>query len=277
MKILNKPSATIEQCQEWINGVKTAHPIAKAMVPLLWDAAIANGIDPCVLIAQAMKETGYFNFKGVIRPNFCNTCGLKITKGGGDLEPGAHMRFDYWEDGIMAHSDHLALYAGSSNTPKYSPECASHQNEQYKKNGTTKDPRHFTYLHGKCKSVEDLSGNWAPGKDYGQEIVRIANQMINTKVNKHECSGVDSNKVVELEQQLMDMKDNLVTVLNEKANVERELNQLREEFEREMQLKEEIQSNLNEEKEKNLEYIDKVEATDNFIEAMNDLKAVYDK
>lgn len=89
--------------------------MASAMVPLLWDAAVANGVDPVVLIAQAMKETGYFNFKGVLRPNFCNTCGLKVTKGGGDQDPGAHMRFEYWEDGIMAHSDHLALYAGAPN------------------------------------------------------------------------------------------------------------------------------------------------------------------
>ena len=226
MKILNKPSATLEQCKEWIKGVKTAHPIASAMVPLLWDAAIANGIDPCVLIAQAMKETGYFNFKGVIRPNFCNTCGLKTTKGGGDLEPGAHMRFEYWEDGIMAHSDHLALYAGSPNTPKYSPECASHQNNQYKKNGTTKDPRHFTYLYGKCKNVEELSGNWAPGKDYGQEVVRIANQMINTKVVNHECSSDDRYKELyeeaktEIEMILYSMNE----VKSRNQQLEQELN-----------------------------------------------------
>ena len=187
MKILNTPSATLEQCKEWIKGVKTAHPMASAMVPLLWDAAVANGVDPVVLIAQAMKETGYFNFKGVIRPNFCNTCGLKVTKGGGDQDPGAHKRFEYWEDGIMAHSDHLALYAGAPNQPKYSPDCASHTNEKYKHNGTTKDPRHFTYLHGKCKNVEDLSGNWAPSSTYGQDIVKMANQIINTKVEVHDC------------------------------------------------------------------------------------------
>lgn len=211
MKILGKPSATLDQCQTWIDGVKTAHPMAKAMVPLLWDAAIVNGIDPTVLIAQAMKETGYFNFKGVIRPNFCNTCGLKVTKGGGDQDPGAHMRFDYWEDGIMAHSDHLALYAGASNQPKYSPECGSHQNEQYRHNGTTKDPRHFTYLHGKCPNVEDLSGNWAPGSDYGQEVIRIANQMINTIVEERTCSNPEDSNYKELYEKT---KSNLESVMH---------------------------------------------------------------
>lgn len=189
MKILSKPRATFEQCEAWLESKPTAHPLAKAMLPLLWDGAIANGIDPCILIAQAMKETGYFNFKGVIRPNFCNTCGLKVTKGGGDQEPNAHKRFEYWEDGIMAHSDHLALYAGGSNQPKYSPECGSHTNENCKGNGTTLDPRHFTYLHGKCPNVEDLGGNWAPSKTYGTDIVSMVNDIINTEVTEVKESG----------------------------------------------------------------------------------------
>ena len=181
MNILSEPRATLKPCQAWVESKPTAHPIAKAMVPLLWDAAMANGIDPCVLIAQAMKETGYFNFKGVIRPNFCNTCGLKVTKGGGDQDPGAHKRFEYWEDGIMAHSDHLALYAGAPNMPKYSPDCASHSNEKCKHNGTTLDPRHFTYLLGKCKTVESLGGNWAPSSSYGTDIVKMVEEIMSTK------------------------------------------------------------------------------------------------
>jgi hypothetical protein len=195
MLIINKPSASMEQCQTWINNVKTAHPLAKAMIPLLYNAALANGIDPVVLIAQAMKETGYFNFQGVIRPNFCNTCGLKVTKGGGDQDPGAHKRFEYWEDGIMAHSDHLALYAGAPNMPKYSPDCASHSNEGYKHNGETKDPRHFTYLLGKCPTVESLGGNWAPSADYGNSVVQIANQIINTKAPTNEYKDLYEQEI----------------------------------------------------------------------------------
>lgn len=234
MKILSEPRASLEQCKEWVRKTKTAHPLALAMVPLLWDAAMANKIDPCVLIAQAMKETGWFNFKGVIRPNFCNTCGLKITKGGGDLEPGAHMRFEYWEDGIMAHSDHLALYAGGSNMPKYSPECASHQNEQYKGNGTTKDPRHFTYLLGKCKDVEDLAKNWAPSPTYGTDIVSMVNQIINTKIEEHVCSG-DSEVIKDLEKSLAEEKkkvkdlNNYINIINENYDLlSTGLNEVRE-------------------------------------------------
>ena len=210
MLILNKPSATQEQCQEWINNVPNAHPLAKALIPSLWDSAIKNGIDPVVLIAQAMKETGYFNFKGVIRPNFCNTCGLKVTKGGGAQDPGAHKRFEYWEDGIQAHADHLALYAGSPNFPKYSPDCSSYPNEQYKINGNTTDPRHFACLHGKCKTVESLGGNWAPSSSYGEDIVRMAQQIIDTVVPKNEFEQKyleEKAKREELERKLQEISN----------------------------------------------------------------------
>ena len=46
----------------------------------------------------------------------------------------AHKRFDSWEDGISAHVDHLALYAGAAGYPKEG----------------TLDPRHFESLFGRC-------------------------------------------------------------------------------------------------------------------------------
>jgi N-acetylmuramoyl-L-alanine amidase len=193
MLILSEPRATYKQCELWLSSKSTAHPLAVGLLPILWDSAIKNGIDPCILITQAMKETGYFNYKGVLRPNFCNTCGLKTTKGGSDYAPNAHMRFEYWEDGIMAHSDHLALYAGASNMPKYSPECATHTNKKYKKNGTTLDPRHFTYLLGTAKHVEDLGGKWSPNKKYGDDIVKMVNEIINTKIPVDEVDNLIIN------------------------------------------------------------------------------------
>ena len=229
MKILSKPRATFEQCEAWLESKSTAHPLAKAMLPLLWDSAIANGIDPCILIAQAMKETGYFNFKGVIRPNFCNTCGLKVTKGGGDQEPNAHKRFEYWEDGIMAHSDHLALYAGGSNQPKYSPECGSHTNENCKENGTTLDPRHFTYLHGKCPNVEDLGGNWAPSKTYGTDIVSMVNDIINTKVKESEDIKQLKEENDKLNKTIILLEENIDLLYEENKSLNETIKQLREE------------------------------------------------
>ena len=188
MKIINKPTATYKQCEEWIKSKKTANKLALENLPIMWNCAIKNGIDPVVLIAQSMKETGWYNFGGVVPASFHNPCGLKITKGGGDYEVGAHMRFKSWEDGIMAQSDHLALYAGGPTVPKYSPECASHQNADHMDNGTTKDPRHFTYLFGKCPTVESLGCNWAPSASYGTDIVKMIKEVQAIKVIEPEPS-----------------------------------------------------------------------------------------
>ena len=182
MKIINKPTATYKQCEEWIKSKKSANKLALENLPIMWNCAIKNGIDPVILIAQSMKETGWYNFGGVVPASFHNPCGLKITKGGGDREVGAHMRFKSWEDGIMAQSDHLALYAGGPYVPKYSPECASHLNENHMDNGTTKDPRHFTYLFGKCPTVESLGCNWAPSASYGTDIVKMVKEVQAIKI-----------------------------------------------------------------------------------------------
>ena len=53
--------------------------------------------------------------------------------------------------------------------------------KKYKSNGTTKDPRHFTYLYGKCPTVEGLSGTWATNKKYAQDLKAIITKIRNTK------------------------------------------------------------------------------------------------
>jgi hypothetical protein len=121
----------------------------------------------------------------------------------------------------MAHSDHLALYAGAPNMPKYSPDCASHSNEGYKHNGETKDPRHFTYLLGKCPTVESLGGNWAPSADYGNSVVQIANQIINTKLPTNEYKNlyeqeIQKNQALQekQKQKIKSIQDKLVQFQN---------------------------------------------------------------
>ena len=182
MNILGEPQVSYQQLETFIKSVKTANKLAIELLPLFWRAAINNGIRPEILYSQALVETGYFNFGGVLNASFHNTCGLKTTKGGGDYVANAHMKFKSWKDGIQAHADHLGLYAGAKNCPKYSPETKNYQNEKYKANGTTLDPRHFTYLYGKCPTVEGLSGTWATDKKYAKTLLGIIAKIHNTKV-----------------------------------------------------------------------------------------------
>ena len=70
MNILGKSQVTYQQCEIWIKGVKTANKLALQNLPILWKCAVNNGIVPEVLIAQAMIETGWFNFGGVLNASF---------------------------------------------------------------------------------------------------------------------------------------------------------------------------------------------------------------
>ena len=177
MNILGETKITYNQLKTWVKSKKNADPLLLTNLPSIWRAAIKRGIMPEVMCSQICIETGYFNFGGVLNASYHNTCGLKTTKGGSDKAAKAHMKFKSWEEGINAHADHLALYAGAKGFPKYSPETKGYYNEKCKANGTTKDPRHFTYLYGKCKTVEGLSGTWASNKKYAEMILTLVKEI----------------------------------------------------------------------------------------------------
>lgn len=147
-----------------------------AMVPALWNAAVRYGLDPVGMIAQSHKETGGGTFLGKVKPNFYNTCGLKIRHQGilgtpddptiGE-QPLAHAMFPNWQVGAEAHAQHLRAYAGYP------------LDEEDVPSRLVVDPR-YTLVVGKyrCESFEDLSGRWAiPGKTYGEEIVATARKL----------------------------------------------------------------------------------------------------
>jgi hypothetical protein len=127
----------------------------------LWDAGIADGVDPAVLAGQCAHETGWGNFGGAVTPDMGNTCGLKVKNAKGDRKED-HADFGlqngYPIIGALAHADHLRLYAGFPVDPR-----------------TTHDPR-AVYVQpgskgfGKARYVRELSGLWAPSKTYGDQV-----------------------------------------------------------------------------------------------------------
>lgn len=217
MNIITKPTATINQCLNFTKKIKTANKLCMNLVPILYEEAIKRGINPAIAIAQAYKETGYFNFGGVLDASFHNVCGLKNPAGGGDKDKNAHKRFPNWETGIAAYLDHLALYAGAKTYPKYSSDLEQYykskglkyEANKLKQNGSTDDPRHFTYLHGKCKTVESLSGNWAPAKSYGADIIKMVKeieQSSNSNVSNTTSNEKAETIIKEIEIKLNELK-----------------------------------------------------------------------
>ncbi|MFW5433689.1 N-acetylmuramoyl-L-alanine amidase [Paenibacillus apiarius] len=158
-RILSAASATVEQAKAWARSNKAPSEFV-TLADLYWQLApTRGGVDPAVAYVQFAHETGYLYRDGKsaagIDASYHNPCGLKITAGGGDYQASAHKRFKDWQEGIAAHLDHLALYAGAAGYPK----------------ADTPDPRHFQYLRGTAKTLEELGAKWAPSSTYGQRLV----------------------------------------------------------------------------------------------------------
>ncbi|MCY7484446.1 N-acetylmuramoyl-L-alanine amidase [Paenibacillus alvei] len=156
--ILGKASATLAQAKAWARSMKAPAEFV-ALADQYWQlASQRGGVDPAVAYVQFGHETGFLYRNGEsaagIDASYHNPCGLKITAGGGDYQATAHKRFKDWREGITAHLDHLALYAGAAGYPR----------------AGTPDPRHFSFLHGTAQTVESLGGKWAPSPEYGTRL-----------------------------------------------------------------------------------------------------------
>lgn len=155
--ILGQPTVTAERAAAWAarNGATEKF---RELAGIYWQQAAAHGgVNPAVAYAQAAHETGMGRFGGVLDASYRNPCGMKKGRGGGDDDPGAHVRFLTWRRGVAAHLDHLALYAGADGYPRR----------------RTPDPRHFRSLHGTARTVEALGGRWAPSPTYGATVAKL--------------------------------------------------------------------------------------------------------
>lgn len=167
-QILSKPTVAVEQMQKWAKS-KNNNKEFISLAELYYKLSVERGINPAVSYAQFAHETGFlYKLKSAagLDESYHNPCGLKVPQGGGDYDKNAHMKFATWQDGISAHLDHLALYAGAKGYPREN----------------TLDPRHFPYLFDSATTVEELGGKWAPSAEYGQKLLKYVKEMENIKV-----------------------------------------------------------------------------------------------
>ena len=138
------------------------------MFPALWEEAQRYGIDPVVMVAQSGKETNWGKFTGNVKDWFYNTAGIKVSPSEQKFAPGvtdgdnplAHERFASWTMGARAHAQHLRAY------------CGAHVPAD-----EVVHPRYFAVMQ-RIKTVEALSGKWAPSPSYGSENVAIARTLV---------------------------------------------------------------------------------------------------
>ena len=120
---------------------------------LIYKEGLAEGINPDVIFAQAMIETGWLKFGGQVSGEQCNFAGIGALDSG--ISGASFNTFgnSSVQMGIRAQVQHLKAY--SSRDP-LNNECI--------------DPRFSLVRRGSAPFVEDLSGKWASDPLYGRKI-----------------------------------------------------------------------------------------------------------
>jgi len=151
---------SLDRAIEWAAS-KNAHPRFIDIAPIYWEFGHRTGICPEVLYAQSAHETRFGHFTGQVPSAFNNWAGIKTANAAGD-KPEDHEQFATPEDGVKAHFNHMTAYVGLN--PIGEP--------------------HSRYFVVKClpwsgtvKTVEQLSGKWAPSVTYHQRIVLFLSEM----------------------------------------------------------------------------------------------------
>lgn len=162
ISIISDTDVTEKQAAKWAKSKGATDTFVDLAELYFKYAEDCGDVNPAIAYVQAAKETGYGKFGGVIDESYHNPCGLKTSSGGGDYDASAHQKFNTWDEGVQAHLDHLALYAGAKGYPK----------------SDTYDPRHFATIKGNAKTVNSLSGNWAPSSTYGEEVNKLYRDLL---------------------------------------------------------------------------------------------------
>lgn len=157
---------TAAQLTAWFDSKPGARAAYRASVPVetlarhFIEEGAAEGVAGDVAFVQAIVETGWFRFPGLVSPAQNNFGGLGAT----DQHP-APATFPDARTGVRAQIQHLRAYADPTavacTTPPLRRPCA--------------DPRfHLVVPKGKTRSWNEMGGgNWATSPEYGQTILQL--------------------------------------------------------------------------------------------------------
>jgi cell division protein FtsN len=158
--------------------VKTVNPDAPELGRFYVQYGEAYGIRGDVAFAQAINETDYFRFTGLVDAEQNNYAGIGAT---GPGNPGAN--FSTPEEGVHAHIQHLYAYTSKEPIPSDTEKV---------------DPRFDLVTRGIASSWKGLNGRWAvPGDNYGQLILQIHERNINHALEEMEEQRKQLNDVLE--------------------------------------------------------------------------------
>lgn len=150
---------SVLKAEELDTFVKGINPNAPLLGEYYIELGEAYNIRGDVAFAQAIHETNYFRFTGIVKPDQNNYAGIGAT--GGEVRGAT---FATTEEGVLAHIQHLYAYANRKPLPTNFPNV---------------DPRFDLVTRGIAPGWVDLNGRWAvPGTQYGQLILKIYEKML---------------------------------------------------------------------------------------------------
>jgi hypothetical protein len=174
--LLGQPTASRETVAEWARS-KGMIEEGIELIDIYYEICEVKGINPVIQYVQMCIETGYLYkvpSQAGLDTSWHNPCGLKIPEGGDNFDAHAHYVFDNWYDGIDAHTDHTALYAGLEGYPK----------------ADSLDPRHFGWLLGSGDTIELMARRWVGKTEenddgvYASKIIRLYNEILELELTK---------------------------------------------------------------------------------------------
>ena len=140
-------------------------PSIDAFCEILYEEAVSENVKPELVFCQAMKETGWLQFGGIVKASEFNFAGLGAT----DVDPNANV-FPDVRTGLRAQVQHLVAYANDN-----ASESALHNPLVDKRfNLVNKGcARYIQYL-----GIPDnpLGCGWASAAGYGCDIVQMMSQ-----------------------------------------------------------------------------------------------------
>ncbi|KMJ58175.1 sporulation protein [Bacillus sp. LL01] len=173
---------TVMKAYELDAFAKTINPNAPLLGEYYIELGEAYKIRGDIAFAQAIHETNYFRFTGIVKPQQNNYAGIGAT--GGEVRGAT---FSTPEEGVLAHIQHLFAYANRDPLPSTYPKV---------------DPRFNLVTRGIAPGWIDLNGRWAvPGTQYGQLILKIYEKML-------------EDTITVKQEELEKMRDVLVEVRN---------------------------------------------------------------
>lgn len=161
--LIGPATASKEQLATWARK-KGMSEVGIDLIDVYYEICEEKGLNPVIQYVQMCLETGWLykvKSQAGIDVSYHNPCGLKTTIGGDAYIASEFTKFESWYEGVDAHTDHTALYAGVAGYPRVD----------------TKDPRHFSYLFGMVTTVEGLSGTWAES-DYHYKLLTLYDEIL---------------------------------------------------------------------------------------------------